>query len=68
MCACLSLEVKRGHLICTGVTDSYEILSGCWESNLGPRNNWPVLLTAKPSLKDPILPLNEPFSKMGCFN
>jgi hypothetical protein len=27
------------------VTDSYELLCGCWELNLGPLEEQPVLLT-----------------------
>jgi hypothetical protein len=33
----------------TGVTDSCELRSGCWELNLGPLEEWLVPLTAVPS-------------------
>jgi len=34
-----------------GVTDGYELPCGCWELNLGPLEEQPVLLTAEPSLQ-----------------
>jgi hypothetical protein len=34
----------------TGVTDRCELPCGCWELNLGPLEEQPVLLTAEPSL------------------
>lgn len=30
----------------TGVTDSYELMCGCWELNSGPLEEQPVLLMA----------------------
>jgi len=33
----------------SGVTDSYELPCGCWELNLGPLEEQPVLLTTEPS-------------------
>lgn len=39
----------------TEVTDSCELPGGCWELNLGPWEEWPVLSTAEPCLQ----PLNE---------
>jgi hypothetical protein len=35
----------------TGVTDSCELLCRCWESNLGPLEEQPVLLVSEPSLR-----------------
>ena len=35
----------------TGATDSCELPCGCWELNLGPPREQPVLLTAEPSLQ-----------------
>lgn len=35
----------------TGVTQSSELPCGCWELNLGPREEQPVLLTSEPSLQ-----------------
>lgn len=35
----------------TGVTDGCELPCGCWESNPGPLEKQPVLLTAAPSLQ-----------------
>ena len=32
----------------TGVTDGCEPLYGCWESNLGPLKEQPLLLTSEP--------------------
>ena len=37
----------------TGVTDSCELLCGCWELNPAPLKEQPVLLTAEPSLQPP---------------
>lgn len=34
----------------TRVTDGYESLCGYWESNLGPLEEQPALLTTEPSL------------------
>jgi hypothetical protein len=34
----------------TGLTDSWELPCGCWELNLSPLEEQPVLLTAEPSL------------------
>ena len=34
----------------TGVTDNCKSPCGCWESNLGPLVEQPVLLAAEPSL------------------
>lgn len=39
----------------TEVTDSCDLPGGCWELNLDPRAEWPVLSTAEPSLQ----PLSE---------
>jgi hypothetical protein len=33
----------------TGVTSSYELLCVCWELNLGPLEEQPILLAAEPS-------------------
>ena len=42
------LKVRRGHWIPgTGVTDDCEPPYGCWEWNLGPLQEQPVLLTAE---------------------
>jgi hypothetical protein len=35
----------------TGITDSCDLLCGCWELNPGPLEEQPVLLTAEPSLQ-----------------
>ena len=35
----------------TGVTDSRELPCGCWELNLDPLEEQPVLLTTEPSLQ-----------------
>jgi hypothetical protein len=35
----------------TGVTDSCELPSGCWELNLGPLGEQPVLLVTEPSFQ-----------------
>jgi hypothetical protein len=35
----------------TGVTDSCELPCGCWEWNLAPLKEWPMLLTTEPSLQ-----------------
>ena len=37
-----------------GVTDSCELSCGCWELNLGPLEEQPVLLTIEPSLIEPL--------------
>ena len=37
----------------TGVTDSCELLCGCWSLNLGPLQEKQVLLTAEPSSLQP---------------
>jgi hypothetical protein len=34
-----------------GVIDSYELPRGCWELNLGPLKEQPVLLMAEPSFQ-----------------
>lgn len=36
-----------------GVTDGSEPLYGCWQFNLGPLEEQPVLLTAEPHLQPP---------------
>ena len=38
----------------TGVTDSYELLCGCWELNPGPLEEQLVILTIELSLEPPI--------------
>ena len=43
--ACVSVRFPG-----TRITDSCELLCGCWELNLGPLEEQPVLLTAEPSL------------------
>ena len=40
----------------TGFSDSCELPCGCWELNLGPREEQSVLLSTKPSLQ-PAFPL-----------
>lgn len=40
---CRTLEI--------GITESCELQCGCWESSLGPVEEQPVVLTAKPSLQ-----------------
>ena len=45
VCA-VPVEARRGcHIPGTGVTDSCELLCGCWELNLGPLEEQRVLLT-----------------------
>ena len=45
-------EASEGHQIPgTGVIDGCETPCGCWELNLGPLQEQPVLLTAEPSLQ-----------------
>jgi hypothetical protein len=34
----------------TGVTNGFELPCGCWESNLGPLEEQPMLVTTEPSL------------------
>ena len=34
-----------------GVTESCELLRGCWELTSGPLEDWPVLLATEPSLQ-----------------
>ena len=41
----------------TGVADSHELPSRCWEFNLGLLEEQPVLLTTEPFLQPPISPL-----------
>jgi hypothetical protein len=41
---------------------SYEMSDGCWELNLGPLEELPVLLTAKPSLT------REDFVYTNCYH
>ena len=45
-------EVRRGcWLPSDGVVESCELPCGCWELNLGPLKDQPVLLTPEPSLQ-----------------
>ena len=37
----------------TGLTNSCELLCGCWELNSGPLEGHPLLLTAEPSSLQP---------------
>lgn len=46
MCLCEGAESPGA-----GVTDCWELLHGCWKLNPGPVEEWPVLLTAKPSVQ-----------------
>jgi hypothetical protein len=46
--ACVSVRFPG-----TRITDSCELLRGCWELNLGPLEEQSVLLTAEPSLQPP---------------
>ena len=41
--------------LCEGVTDSFELPCGCWELNLGPLEEQPVLIDAEQSLQPPDL-------------
>ena len=45
----------------TGVTNSYELLCGCWELNLGPLEEPLVLLTTEPSLQPHCILFMAPF-------
>jgi hypothetical protein len=48
----VSVEIRRGYWIPgAGVTDSCELLCGCWELNLGPLQKQPVLSTPEPALQ-----------------
>ena len=38
----------------TGITDSCGLPCGCWELNLDPLEEQPVLLTTEPSLQSPL--------------
>lgn len=42
---------SRHQILITGVTDSCELPCECWELNLDPLEEQPVLLTTKPSLQ-----------------
>ena len=45
----------------TGVTDEY----GYWESNLGPLEEQPTLLTTEPSLQPSSYLWNQPVTELG---
>ena len=57
MCVVVLLGYISGYGLCarclwslgTGVTDSYELLCGCWEPNHGPLEEPLVLVTVEPS-------------------
>ena len=50
---CIYVNVSEFHG--AGVTDSGELLCGCWESNLDPLEEQPVFLTPEPFLPALIL-------------
>jgi hypothetical protein len=51
MCA-VAIETRRGHWDPgAGVIDGYELPCGCWELNLNPLEEQPVLLTTESSLQ-----------------
>ena len=52
LCVCLCEGVRSPG---TGVTDSFELLCGCWKLNSGPLEKQSVLITTEPSHQSPIL-------------
>lgn len=57
----MSMSVYHLHARCPGrleecirVSDSYELLGACWESNLGRLKEFLVLLSTKTSLQNPL--------------
>lgn len=54
----------------TGVTHGSKTPWGCWELNLGPMGDQPVLLTAKPSLHpcDPFLSVSQHDHRIGSLS
>jgi hypothetical protein len=52
-CLVLKKARDRAEPLDTGVTDDCALSCGCWESNLRPLRDQPVLSTAKPSLQPP---------------
>ena len=52
----------------TGVKDGCEPLCGCWEWDLGPLEEQPVLLTTEPSLQFLEAILSNSFPDLCCVN
>jgi hypothetical protein len=55
---CLVSVAKRVRYSGAEVTDGFEPPIGCWDSNLGPLQEQPVLLTNKSSLYPHVLSFN----------